>query len=583
MPAGMPFFKYRSIMYKVVIIMVFAALIMAACNHSGASEDAHDHEHDEVASAIIQSTLFSDNYEFFIEHEALVSGAPSSFLVFITDLETYDPVGAGSLSIRIGDQQVTADAPVRPGIFEAELVPGTAGTGEIIYSFQGGDEAATVHTHAMVTAAEAHDHDSNEGEEAHLHEGETGHEYEGEEHQHPEEHADETGIHQQGEAADHDEEAHEEAAAEDANEAEASHAHEGESAHAHEGGSPAEGEISFSKEQAWNSDFMVRKLAPVPFSAVVKASGQLLAVPGEKKHLAAHTSGMLVFRNKLLVQGARVEKGQPLFVIVAASLSADNFEVRYGELRNNLEQSRSEFHRHEALYADQVISERQYIASKTSYINDSIRFHSLASKASAGGLQISAPISGYIHELNFSEGQYVETGDQLVTISSNEKLLLRADVPMQYYPMVDQIVTANFRTGYSERIYNVDALKGTLLSRGSSVAENDHFIPVYFEVTNDGTLLEGAFVEFYLKAREEQQVIAVPAGAISEEQGVHYCYLQVTGESYTKQEVVVGENDGKYFRISAGLKPGDRLVTEGIMLLKAASMVVGDPGHGHAH
>lgn len=509
-------------MYKFGMILMLALLALAACNRSGEPAEAHDHETDTTAS--IQVTLFSEQVEYFIEYDALVTGEPSGFLVHVTHLETYDPVTKGSLTIQGADTQVTLDAPDRPGIFEAELIPGAPGGHEITYFLQLETGTDQVHNHVHV---------SGEHGDVHTHEdtdqGDTG--------------------------SDHD----------------------------HAYGGQAEGEITFLKEQAWKSDFMVREVLPVPFSAVVKASGKILAVPGKKKHLAAPTNGTLVFHDKLLVQGSRVEKGQSLFVILAASLSEDNFEVRYRELRNKLEQSRSEYRRHEKLFGEQVISERQFIDSKTNYINDSIRFYSVASEVTAGGLQISAPISGYIHEMNFSEGQYVETGDQLVTISSNEQLLLRADVPMQHYPFVGRIVTTNFRTGYSERIYNLEALDGTLLSRGSSVAENNHFIPVYFEVTNDGSLLEGSYVEFFLKTREQEQVIAVPAGAISEEQGVHYCYLQVTGESYTKQPVKVGENDGEYFRITEGLKKGDRLVTEGIMLLKAASMVTGDAGHGHAH
>lgn len=591
-------------MYKFGFYLVMASLVMAACDRSGDTADLHDHTAEPDGPATVQSTLFTDQYEFFIEYGAMIAGEPSDFLVHVTDLETYDPVRSGSLTIRLGDAQVTADAPVRPGIFEARLVPAVSGSSGIIYTLQGAGGTTRVHAQTSIVSRGAHDHTGHQSETAHNHEGESvhdhlaeaAHDHAGEKiHDHKAEaaddHAGETVHDHEAEAAhDHASESVQSSEGEETHDhiADGMHDHAGATSedtvgHQHAPGSPSEGDIVFLKEQAWKSDFMVREVLPAPFSAVVKASGQILAVPGEKKHLAAHTSGMLVFRNKLLVQGARVEKGQPLFVIVAASLSADNFEVRYRELRNQLEQSRSEFRRHKSLYAEQVISERQYIASKTNYINDSIRFYDLASKASGGGLQIIAPISGYIHELNFSEGQYVETGDQLVTISSNEKLLLRADVPMQHYPMVDQVVTANFRTGYSERIYTVDALNGTLLSRGSSVAENDHFIPVYFEVTNDGTLLEGAFVEFFLKTREQEQAIAVPAGAISEEQGVHYCYLQVTGESYTKQAVTVGENDGKLFRITSGLKQGDRLVTEGVMLLKAASLVVGDAGHGHAH
>lgn len=575
-------------MYKFGINLLVAAMVLSACNRSGESPGAHDHDQDAEVVSAIQSTLFSDQYEYFIEYDPLSAGTSSGFLVHVTRLATYDPVTSGSLTVRVGNAHATADAPVRPGIFELEVVPGGSGKHEIVYSLQSGETTDLVRAPARVAAEQGHDDHAHEEETPHQdednalhdHDGGTAHTHEAEVSHAPGKEA----SHDHGEDAAH---IHKGASSHE-HAGDVPHVHEGEvqaedGGHVHAAGALAEGEIIFLKEQAWKSDFMVREVSPVPFAAVVKASGKVLSVPGEKQHLAAHSSGMLVFRDKLLVQGSRVEKGQPLFVILATSLSDDNFEVRYRELRNNMEQSRSEYRRHEKLFGEQVISERQFIASKTKYENDSIRFRSLASKASADGLQITAPVSGTIHELNFSEGQYVETGDQLVTISSNEQLLLRADVPMQHYPLVGRIVTANFRTGYSGRIYNVEELEGSLLARGSSVAENDHFIPIYFEVTNDGTLLEGAFAEFFLKSGEQEQAIVVPAGAISEEQGVHYCYLQVTGESYTKKEVSVGETDGRYYQITTGLKKGDRVVTKGVMLLKAASMVTGDAGHGHAH
>jgi RND family efflux transporter MFP subunit len=344
-----------------------------------------------------------------------------------------------------------------------------------------------------------------------------------------------------------------------------------------------QGEVTYLKEQAWNNDFMVQEILPQPFSSVVATSGEILAVPGEKKNVAANSSGIITFSGKNLVQGSSVEKGQLLFTISANSVGEDNFELHYQEYMNSLNRSRSEFERHRELYDQGVISERQYIESRTNYISDSLRFYSLASKATADGLLIRAPASGYIHQLDVAEGQFVEMGQLLVTISSDRKLLLRADVPQQDFPQIKDIVTANFRTAYSERIYSIDELNGTLLAKGSSVAENDHYIPVYFEVQNDGTLLEGAFAEFYLITTQKENRMVVPMSALAEEQGVHYLYLQVTGESYTKRQVVPGENNGKSVEIISGLIPGDRIVTGGAMLLKAASMVTGVAGHSHEH
>jgi len=59
--------------------------------------------------------------------------------------------------------------------------------------------------------------------------------------------------------------------------------------------------------------------------------------------------------------------------------------------------------------------------------------------------------------------------------------------------------------------------------------------------------------------------------------------VQITGESYTKRAVTPGKNDGKHIEIIQGLEQGERVVTRGIMLVKAASMVTGAAGHGHSH
>ena len=71
--------------------------------------------------------------------------------------------------------------------------------------------------------------------------------------------------------------------------------------------------------------------------------------------------------------------------------------------------------------------------------------------------------------------------------------------------------------------------------------------------------------------------------AITEEQGEHYLYVQVTGESYTKRAVSIGNNDGQNLEITSGLNSGERVITKGVMLVKAASMVTGVENHGHSH
>ena len=105
----------------------------------------------------------------------------------------------------------------------------------------------------------------------------------------------------------------------------------------------------------------------------------------------------------------------------------------------------------------------------------------------------------------------------------------------------------------------------------------------YLRFANNGELLEGAFAEFYLKTRTVENCVLVPLPSVLEEQGSYYVFVQVSGESFTKRKIQPGESDGYHYRVLSGVHYGERVVTKGSMLLKAASMSSAIPGHSHAH
>ena len=355
------------------------------------------------------------------------------------------------------------------------------------------------------------------------------------------------------------------------------------SAGGHSHGSEAEGEISFPKEQAWNSDFMVTELRETAFTSVIPTSGEILAMPGEKKNVASNGKGMVQFALRNLVQGSPVTQGEHLFTISSDNMLENNIELQYQEYQNSYEKSRSEYLRHKKLHAQGAISERQFIDTRARYQADSLRFYTLKANTTSQGLKIVSPVTGTIHELNVTDRQFVDVGDIMAIISSNRTLLIRADLGQQHFDQLNDITSANFRPAYSEQVYSVEEFDGKLLAKGSSVAENDHYLPVMFEVSNDGRILEGAFTEVFLKAARKDSCLVLPLTALTEELGAFYVYIQQTGESYSKIAVTTGSQDGQFVEITGGLHPGDRVVSRGVMLLKAASMVSGAVGHGHSH
>ncbi len=344
-----------------------------------------------------------------------------------------------------------------------------------------------------------------------------------------------------------------------------------------------DGLITFTKEQAWNSRFMVQPVSRGSFATVIRTGGEILAMPGEKKVISATSGGIILFPKKGMVQGSEVRKGDIILAVSGEDLADNNVRLRFSEALNSYEQSLSVYRRHMELFAERIVSEKEFIESRSRYRDDSARYFALKNSFNGGSMIIRAPVSGYIHELDVSEGEYVTAGQTLATVSANKIMLLRADLPQQYFGQLARIVTANFRPAYTDRVLSVSELGGRLMAKGFSVAENNHFMPVYFEVINDGTLLEGAFAEFYLKTASGPGMLIIPSEAVTEDIGNYYVYVQVDGEHYEKRLIRTAADDGMNTPVLNGLTEGERVVTNGAMLVKAASLASGLPVDSHQH
>ena len=168
-------------------------------------------------------------------------------------------------------------------------------------------------------------------------------------------------------------------------------------------------------------------------------------------------------------------------------------------------------------------------------------------------------------------------------LSKSNLLFLRADVSEKYYGYLHSIQSANFKTPYDNKVYELGELKGRLLSYGKASGGTSFYVPVTFEFDNRGDVIPGSYVEVYLLSSEMPDVLALPVTALTEEQGLYFVYLQLDEEGYKKQEVTLGASNGKKVQILTGLKAGDRVVTKGAYQVKLASASNAIPAHSHEH
>jgi len=394
-----------------------------------------------------------------------------------------------------------------------------------------------------------HDHSAHAG---HTHTHADGEECTGD-HSHEEKH---THNHAEGEECDHD------------------HDHSSEAKDESHGD-----EILFTPEQAKAAGLEITTVKPAAFYQVIKTSGQVLSAQGDEVTVSATASGIVSFNKASLNEGFSVKGGESLLSISSRNMIGGD-PVSGAKTAYDIAQR--EFQRAESLIGDKLISEREYNEIRLNYENAKNTYQAIGSRSSARGVSISTPITGYVKSKLVSEGQYVEVGQALMTITQNRKLQLRADISERYYKDMNNITLANFKTPYDKTVYSLSELNGRLVSFGKSANSQEFYIPVNFEFDNIGQIISGSYVEVFLLGQARENVLSIPVSSLTEEQGIYFIYLQVHDDAYKKQEVTLGANDGKNVEILSGIKRGDKVVSKGAYHVKLASTSSAIP-HAHEH
>ena len=387
------------------------------------------------------------------------------------------------------------------------------------------------------------------------------HHHHGHEHEHGEEHE-----------HDHDHE-HEH----EGEEYEHEHEHEHEHGHGHESHSASGKEISIEPERAQELGIAVTTVNPSDFHATLKVSGELTASPSEQSVVTARSAGILKFRNGI-TPGIHVSRGEAIASISGQGMAGgDTNEAA----KVALTAAKRELDRITPLHADGIVSTRDYNSALQAYESAKV---AAGNGSAAAGSTATTSTSGIITQLLANEGQFVEAGAPIATVSANNTLTLRANVPERDMRFIPSVTGARFRPSYTQELLDVTTFNGKRSAdAGTSVAQRG-YLPVYFTLTNDGTLSAGSFCEIYLNGAKRENVISVPVGALSEQQGEFFVYVRLDEDCYEKRHVKTGESQGDLIEILSGLNPGEDVVTEGTTFVRLAeSAGVVPEGHSHSH
>ena len=345
----------------------------------------------------------------------------------------------------------------------------------------------------------------------------------------------------------------------------------------------ANSDISYLKEQAWKIEFANAPVTKQPFSDIIKTNGQILSAPGDEMMVIAKASGIVLFSGNKTIIGSEVNAGTNLFTVTGADIAEGNIDAKYKGAKSNYEKTKMDYDRATELLKDKIVSQKDYQQTKLDFENAKTAFNAIAKNHSAKGQAVLANISGFVKNIFVTEGQFVEAGTPLATISKNKKLILQANVSQKYFNNLSTITSANFKTTESETVYSTVQLNGKIISFGRSATAHSPFIPVTFEIDNTKNLIPGSVAEVYLISFPVPDALVIPVTSLLEEQGNFFVYVQTEGESFQKREIKIGASDGINVQLLSGVVEGERVVTKGAYQIKLSTASGTLPAHGHEH
>ncbi|HXF08569.1 MAG: efflux RND transporter periplasmic adaptor subunit [Pseudomonadota bacterium] len=339
---------------------------------------------------------------------------------------------------------------------------------------------------------------------------------------------------------------------------------------------------------------------PAPEVGVITVQPRDVAVENEyagrtagfrEVEVRARVTGIL--QKRTYVEGQRVKAGDVLFQIDPAPfvVALERAQARLQDAEARLRQAERDWVRVAALYEENAISARERDASQSNL--DLARANLAAAKTDVeaaridlGYTRVEAPVSGVTSLEVRSEGSLVGPGaaDSLLTrITQLDPLYVNFS-----YPDADALRQRALLASGKLTMAGEERLAAELRFGDGSVYGHEGYISFTDSTIDPATgtvraravfpnpeasLLPGQFVRIVPKGLTRKGVIVIPQAAVM--QGPQGTFVYVVGEDDKAkvQPVTTGSTLKSEWLIEEGLKPGDRVIVDGVIKVRPGSPV----------
>jgi cobalt-zinc-cadmium efflux system membrane fusion protein len=319
-------------------------------------------------------------------------------------------------------------------------------------------------------------------------------------------------------------------------------------------------------------------------TAAEKSVPDLLVTPAHVEadptrviHVFAPVGGRLTAIN--VRPGDHVEKGAIIAQLdsgdVAGALASYQAAKANADLKERALNRASELYDHHAIPQkdfEQAQADQAAAQSALNQARDQARILGVDPSSSvwSSHVDVRAPRAGVVLDVSAAAGEFsksLEATDPLCTIADIEAVWAVGDVMESDVAAVRLGAQAQI----SMNAYPGQTWQGTIAAAGDVIDPMTHTMKVRVVLPNPGLRLKPDMYGTLSVVRSTSQQVVLPGSAVVREGATAYVFVQQAENRFVRRDVTLGRSTGNQIVVKSGLKPGELVVSQGALLLRAAS------------
>ncbi|WP_159467259.1 efflux RND transporter periplasmic adaptor subunit [Dyadobacter sp. 3J3] len=364
---------------------------------------------------------------------------------------------------------------------------------------------------------------------------------------------------------------------------------------------PENKEVALTQAQYDASDIVLGTFESKNLSEVINANGYTKLPPQNQADVSVFMAGIV--KSIRVIEGEFVKAGQTIAILESPEFT--RLQESFLISKSNTEFLAAEFERQKTLSDENVNAKKAFQKTKADFETEKARYNSLQKQlnilhinVSGSGnivstVAVTAPISGYITEVNIKIGSNVQPGNSLFSIVDNTKM----HVDLLVYEKDLQKVKPDQTVRFVLTNQDNAEIHGKIFSVGKAFENETKSVAVHADILNDKQILiPGMYVNALIDIGKNK-VNALPVDAVIKADGREFIFVLEDEKAepeknesveklyhFQRIEVKSGTTQLGYVQVTPlqVLEKNAKIVLKGAYYIQS-HLLKSDGGGGHEH